>query len=152
MTQARCLDRDDHFASSRRGHLDGLDEEWAAGSVGARHAGFSQDGSLEFHGGSSHSVMSTLMIPEGIHPIKKPDFGGSRAFCLDSLTMTYFRTGIRTIIGAESFHMALFGMGRGGATCYGSSDLRLSCRIGCARTHLEEVRDLDLHFCAFVAP
>ena len=44
------------------------------------------------------------MIPEGIHPIKKPGFAGSRAFCLDSLTMTYFRTGIRTIIGAESFH------------------------------------------------
>ncbi len=32
----------------------------------------------------------------------QPDEVG--AFCMESLAMTYFHTGIRTIIGAESFH------------------------------------------------
>jgi hypothetical protein len=33
-------------------------------------------------------------------PLRTPE----RAFCCNSLTMSYFHTGTRTIIGAESFH------------------------------------------------
>lgn len=35
---------------------------------------------------------------------KTPQPGAVGAFCRESLAMTYFHTGIRTIIGAESFH------------------------------------------------
>ena len=36
--------------------------------------------------------------------IKKASVAGTEAFRNNSLTMSYFHTGIRTIIGAEAFH------------------------------------------------
>ena len=53
----------------------------------------------------------SLMIPmtsyvnsSGSNKKKAPRVFGALFLAVSSLTMTYFHTGIRTIIGAESFH------------------------------------------------
>lgn len=64
---------------------------------------------------------------------------------LGSLTITYFHTGIRTIIGVESFHGPVRdGKGWDRLAMVIRHDL-LSCRPGGGTTNLEEVVSGDAH-------
>ena len=60
--------------------------------------------SARYFGANSGRISDYQSCSWVIQKGEKPDHKCDRAFLFNSLTMSYFHTGIRTIIGAEAFH------------------------------------------------